>query len=179
MKKSILLIIPLAVLFSCEQKTKQAAVPVSGDAAFEKLSENYLTGYLAWRPANGVALGYHQYDGKVTDMGKESIGKELGRLKDFDQQLAATDTASLGAKDFYDFRILRSAIKNEIFNFEDMGEFDRNPMTYAGAVDVSIYIKRNFAPLEERLKSIIAIEKNAANVFIAAKANLKIGRAHV
>jgi len=173
MKKSILLIIPLAVLFSCEQKNKQAAVPVSGDAAFEKLSENYLTGFLAWRPANGVALGYHQYDGKVTDMGKESIGKELGRLKDFDQQLAATDTTLLSAKDFYDFRILRSAIKNEIFNFEDMGEFDRNPMTYAGAVDVSIYIKRNFAPLEERLKSIIAIEKNAANVFIAAKANLK------
>ncbi|WP_295796369.1 DUF885 domain-containing protein [Mucilaginibacter sp.] len=173
MKKSILLIIPLAVLFSCEQKTKQAAVPVSGDAAFEKLSENYLTGFLAWRPANGVALGYHQYDGKVTDMGKESIGKELGRLKDFDQQLAATDTASLSTKDFFDLRILRSAIKNEIFNFEDMGEFDRNPMTYAGAVDVSIYIKRNFAPLEERLKSIIAIEKNAANVFIAAKANLK------
>ena len=173
MKKSILLLIPLAVLFSCEQKTKQAAVPVSGDAAFEKLSENYLTGFLAWRPANGVALGYHQYDGKVTDLGKESIGKELGRLKDFDQQLAATDTTLLSAKDFYDFRILRSAIKNEIFNFEDMGEFDRNPMTYAGAVDVSIYIKRNFAPLEERLKSIIAIEKNAANVFIAAKANLK------
>ena len=173
MKKSILLIIPLAVLFSCEQKTKQAAVPVSGDAAFEKLSENYLTGFLAWRPANGVALGYHEYDGKVTDLGKESIGKELGRLKDFDQQLAATDTTLLSAKDFYDFRILRSAIKNEIFNFEDMGEFDRNPMTYAGAVDVSIYIKRNFAPLEERLKSIIAIEKNAANVFVAAKANLK------
>jgi len=173
MKKSILLIIPLAVLFSCEQKNKQAAVPVSGDAAFEKLSENYLTGFLAWRPANGVALGYHQYDGKVTDLGKESIGKELGRLKDFDQQLSATDTTLLSAKDFYDFRILRSAIKNEIFNFEDMGEFDRNPMTYAGAVDVSIYIKRNFAPLEERLKSIIAIEKNAANVFIAAKANLK------
>jgi len=46
-------------------------------------------------------------------------------------------------------------------------------MTYAGAVDVSIYIKRDFAPLENRLKSIIAIEKNAANVFAAAKQNLK------
>jgi len=173
MKKQFLLIISLAVLFSCEQKTKQAAVPVSGDASFEKLSENYLKGYLAWRPANGVALGYHQYDGKVTDLGKKSIGRELGRLKDFDQQLAATDTTLLSAKVFFDFRILRSAIKNEIFNFEDMGEFDRNPMTYAGALDVSIYIKRNFAPLEERVKSIIAIEKNAPNVFTAAKANLK------
>src|SRR3569833_756532 len=173
MKKTLLLFIPLALLFSCEQKTKTTTTPVSGDEAFEKLADNYITGYLAWRPANGVALGYHQYDGKVTDMGKESLGKELGRLKDFDQQLGATDSASLSPKEFYDYRILRSAVKLEIFNFEDMGTYDRNPMTYAGAVDVSIYIKRDFGPLEDRLKSIIAIEKNAPNIFAAAKENLK------
>src|ERR1700709_2427237 len=117
MKKIFLLLIPVAMLFSCGQK-KAADTNVSGDAAFQKLADDYLTGYLDARPANGVALGYHQYDGKVTDMSKESLGKELGRLKDFDQQLAATDTASLSAKEFYDFRILRSAIKLEIFNFE-------------------------------------------------------------
>ncbi len=172
MKKIIALLIPVALLFGCDQN-KPVTATVSGDAAFQKLSDDYLTGYLAWRPENGVALGYHQYDGKVTDMGKESLGKELGRLKDFDQKLAAEDTASLSPKMFYDYRILRSAIKDEIFTFEDMGTYDRNPMTYAGAVDVSIYVKRNFAPIEDRIKSIIAIEKNAPNIFAAAKANLK------
>ena len=172
MKKFIHLLIPVAVLFGCEQN-KPVQSGISGDAAFQKLSDDYLNGYLAWRPANGVALGYHQYDGKVTDMSKESLGKELGRLKDFDQKLAATDTASLSPKMFYDFRILHSAIKNEILNFEDMGAYNRNPMTYAGAVDVSIYIKRNFAPIEDRVKSIIAIENNAPKVFAAAKQNLK------
>ncbi|MGZ3873094.1 MAG: DUF885 domain-containing protein [Mucilaginibacter sp.] len=172
MKRIPLLLIMVSLLFACDQKPQPAA-PVSGDAAFQKLADDYLTGYLAWRPATGVALGYHQYDGKVTDLRKESLGKELGRLKDFDQRLGATDTASLSTGAFYDFRILRSAIKNEIFNFEDMGTYDKNPMTYAGAVDVSIYVKRNFAPLEDRLRSIIAIEKNAPNVFAAAKINLK------
>ena len=172
MKKLIFLLVPIAVLFSCDQK-KASVSGVSGDEAFQKLSDDYLTGYLAWRPGNGVALGYHQYDGKVTDMSKESLGKELGRLKDFDQKLNATDTSSLSPKMFYDFRILHSAIKNEIFTFEDLGTYDKNPMTYAGAVDVSIYIKRDFAPIEDRIKSIIAIEKNAPQVFVAAKANLK------
>ena len=172
MKKLIFLLLPIAVLVACN-KNKPGQSAGSGDDAFQKLSDDYLTGYLAWRPANGVALGYHQYDGKVTDLTKESLGKELGRLKEFDQKLAATDTASLSPKMFYDFRILRSAIKNEIFSFEDMRAYDKNPMTYAGAVDVSIYIKRDFAPIEDRLKSIIAIEKNASNVFAAAKANLK------
>lgn len=92
MKKTLLLFIPITLLFSCEQKTKTTTTRVSGDEAFEKLADNYITGYLAWRPANGVALGYHQYDGKVTDMSKESLGKELGRLKDFDQQLGACRT---------------------------------------------------------------------------------------
>jgi uncharacterized protein (DUF885 family) len=173
MNKLALLLIPISLLFSCKQKTQPVTTPVSGDAAFQKLADDYLSGYLQWRPATGVALGYHQYDGKVTNFSKESLGKELGRLKDFDQRLNITDTISLSAKQFYDFRILRSAIKNEIFNFEDIGTYNKNPMTYAQAIDVSIYIKRNFAPLEERIKSIIAIEKTATTVFIAAKANLK------
>jgi uncharacterized protein (DUF885 family) len=171
--RKFLLLIPIAVLFSCEQKTPATTIPVSGDAAFQKLADDYLTGYLAWRPATGVALGFHQYDGKVTDLSKESLGKELGRLKDFDQRLTATDTTTLSPNAFYDFRILRSAIETEIFTFEDMGNYDKNPMTYANALDVSIYVKRDFAPLEDRVKSIIAIEKNAANIFIAAKGNLK------
>jgi uncharacterized protein (DUF885 family) len=172
MKKFSFLMVASLLFVGCDEH-KSAQSSVSGDAAFEKLADDYLTGYLAWRPENGVALGYHQYDGKVTDLSKESLGKELGRLKDYDQKLTATDTAALSTKEFYDFRILQSAIKNEIFTFEDMGTYDRNPMTYAGAVDVSIYIKRDFAPLEDRVKSIIAIEKNAPNVFAAAKANLK------
>ncbi len=173
MRKLAYLLLPAAFLFSCEQPKSTQTAAASGDAAFSKLSEDYLTGYLNWRPENGVALGFHQYDGKVTDLSKESLGKELGRLKDFDQKLAAIDSTSLSPKIYYDFRILRSAVKNEIFTFEDMGTYNKNPMTYAGAVDVSIYIKRNFAPLEARVKSIIAIEQNAPKVFAAAKANLK------
>jgi uncharacterized protein (DUF885 family) len=171
MKKLAFLMIPAALLFSCEQN-KPAKTAASGDAAFQKLSDDYIEGYLAWRPADGVALGYHQYDGKVTDLSKESMGKELGRLKSFDQQLGAMDSTSLSAPVFYDYRILRDAIKNEIFSFEDLGAYDKNPMTYAGAVDLSIYIKRDFAPLEDRVKSIIAIEKSIPNIFTAAKQNL-------
>ena len=172
MKKLILLLLPAALLFGCKQKATTTGNG-SADAAFQKLSDDFITGYLNWRPGQGVGLGYHNYDGKVTDLSKSSLDKELTRLKDYDQKLAATDTSRLSAKMFYDFRILRSAISNEILSFEEMGAYDKNPMTYAGAVDVSIYIKRNFAPIEGRIKSIIAIEDNAPNVFKAAKANLK------
>ncbi|HEX8280402.1 MAG TPA: DUF885 domain-containing protein, partial [Chthoniobacterales bacterium] len=71
-----------------------------------------------------------------------------------------------------DLRILQAAIKKDLFELQEMGVFENNPMTYAQALDVNAYLKRNFAPLEERVKSIIAIENQMPNIIIAAKTNL-------
>src|SRR6202012_3852313 len=112
MKKLTFLLFSMAVLLGCDQN-KPVQTNASGNAGFQKLADSYIDGFLAWRPADGVALGYHQYDGKSTDMSKEALGKELGRLKSYDQQLGAIDTTSLSEQAFYDYRILRSAVKNE------------------------------------------------------------------
>jgi uncharacterized protein (DUF885 family) len=53
-----------------------------------------------------------------------------------------------------------------------MQSYTQNPMTYLAWSDVNIYIKRNFAPLETRVNSIIAIENQAPKIFSAARANL-------
>ena len=172
MKKTLLLPAIALVLFSCKQN-QSANTSGSGDAAFQKLSDDFLTGYLSVRPALGVALGFHQYDGKVTDYSKASLDSELVRLKDYDQKFAAIDSSALSPQQFMDLRILRSNIKQEIYTFEDLQPFNKNPMTYADAVDVSIYVKRDFAPIEERLKSIIAIEATAPKLYADARANLK------
>ncbi len=142
------------------------------DTRFQQIADEYITGYLAWRPQAGTALGLHQYDGKVTDFGKASVALELDRLKSFDQRLVALPTNDLSSAAFYDYRILQAAIRREIFSFERLHAFDRNPMTYAGALDVNVYIKRNFAPLEQRLRSIVSVLKAAPGMFAAARANL-------
>ena len=53
-----------------------------------------------------------------------------------------------------------------------MESYTKNPMSYADVLDVNIYIKRNFAPLEQRVRSIIAIEEQAPKVMEAARRNL-------
>src|SRR5205823_14861011 len=45
-------------------------------------------------------------------------------------------------------------------------------MVYARAADVNVYIKRNFAPLDDRVHSIVLIESQMPNIIIAAKTNL-------
>ena len=56
---------------------------------------------------------------------------------------------------------------------QDISVFERNPMVYARAADVNIYVQRNFAPLEDRVRSLIAIESQVPNILIAARTNLK------
>jgi uncharacterized protein (DUF885 family) len=171
----LLFIIPAVFFFgACNNEDKSASTKnEDGDKAFQQLSDEFLQGYLTWRPQSAVALGFHEYDGKIADFSKSSLDNELKRLKDYDQRLAAIDTSSLSEKMFYDYRILRSAIKNELFAFEDMKIYSHNPMTYAGLLDVNLYIKRNYAPVEQRLHSIIQVEKQTPMIVAAAKANLE------
>jgi uncharacterized protein (DUF885 family) len=165
----------LAALFlaGCAQpRPPVASVPSEADLAFRRLSEDYLTGYLSWRPQIGTALGFHQYDGQVTDYDRSSLARELARLQSFQRQLTDLDSNSLSPQEAHDYRILKNAINREIFTFEKMHAFTSNPMTYAGVLDVNIYIKRNFAPLEGRVRSIIRILNQAAAIMAAARANL-------
>ena len=87
-------------LVSCKNNTPTSST--SGDAAFQKVSEDFLAGYLKWRPQASVALGFHEYDGKMTDFSKASIDTELNRLKSYDKMLAGIDTASLSTQAYYD-----------------------------------------------------------------------------
>jgi uncharacterized protein (DUF885 family) len=145
----------------------------SGDAAFNQLADEYLTGFLAWRPLQAMQLGFHQYDGKLTDYSRASIDGEIVRLKEFDRRLDGMNIATLGPQAYFDFRNLRAGIRRELFGMQEMGAYSRNPMTYAGALDVSPYIKRDFAPLEQRVRGIIAILKQAPEVVAAGRANLQ------
>jgi uncharacterized protein (DUF885 family) len=145
----------------------------SDDSVFNLLSEQYIAGYLAWRPLEAVQLGFHEYDGKIKDFSRASIAGELARLKDFDRKLDGLHPADLSPRTFYDFRILRAGIRRELFAIEDMQQYTRNPMTYAGALDVSPYIKRNFAPLEDRVRSIGLILEQAPKVVASARLNLE------
>ena len=71
-----------------------------------------------------------------------------------------------------DYKILLSAIHQELFSFEELDAYRTNPMTYAGAVDLNIYIQRDFAPLEQRMRHIIAMEDRVPAIFVAARNNL-------
>ena len=163
----------LVCLSGFASSSRAAAAPTNqADAQFQKLADEFLSGYLAWRPGLGVALGLHEYDGRVTDYSRASVNLERMRLVNFDRRLEKFPVKHLGPRAAYDFRILRSAIRKQLFRFDALRSFTRNPMTYAGAIDVNIYVKRDFAPFEERARYIVAVLEQAPAIFAAARTNL-------
>lgn len=144
----------------------------TADADYEAVAEEYIKGYLAARPLQGTALGLHEYDGKITDYSRLALDAELSRLRRFDDRLNKFDPTKLSPRQSIDLRILQAAVKKELFQMQDISVFERNPMVYARAADLNIYVQRNFAPLEDRVRSLIAIESQVPNILIAARTNL-------
>ena len=143
------------------------------DPAYRALADEYLTGYLAWRPQEGVALGLHEYDGKVTDLSRASIEREHARLRQFRQKLGAIDGKQLERRNDVQRRMLLASIDGALLDFEVMRSHARNPMTYAGAIDTNVYAKRDFAPKPQRLRSVVESLRHMPAVMRAARENLE------
>ncbi|MEY2585876.1 MAG: hypothetical protein QOD80_1902, partial [Verrucomicrobiota bacterium] len=113
-----------------------------------------------------------EYDGRVFEHTRLSIDAELARLRRFDDRLDKFDLAKLTPRAAVDLRLLRAAVKKELFFIGDLAIYDHSPLTYARALDVGVYAKRKYAPIEDRVRSIVVVENQAPNIMIAAKTNL-------
>ena len=166
---ALLLLLPVAYL---SFKNLASFAAETEDPEYEAVAEEYIKGYLSAHPLEGTSLGLHEYDGKIADYSRLALDAELSRLRRFDDRLSKFDPSKLSARQSIDLRILQAAVKRDLFEMQDMSVFERNPMVYARAVDVNAYIKRNFAPLEDRVRSLVAIESQIPNILIAARTNL-------
>jgi len=147
-------------------------VALKPDAELDNVADEFVRGYLAARPLQASALGFHEYDGRISEYTRLAIDAELARLKRFDERLQKFDLAKLGPRGAIDLRLLQAAIKKELLLTYELAVYEQNPMSYARAIDVNVYAKRKYAPIEDRVRSIIVVENQAPNVMIAAKTNL-------
>ena len=142
------------------------------DAELDVVAEEYIRGYLAARPLQATALGFHEYDGRINEHTRLAIDAELARLRRFDDRLKKFELNKLGPRAGIDLRLLQAAIRKELFLMQDLAIYEHNPISYARALDVSVFIKRKYAPIEDRVRSIVVVENQAPNIIIAAKTNL-------
>jgi uncharacterized protein (DUF885 family) len=147
---------------------------VHAQEAFTKASERYLDEYyFKFNPSAGTAAGFHQYDDQLEDYSRASIDRQVALLKMFRAEFQSfhEETPSQGV----DLELIRGDIDARLLAFEAIRPWEKNPDAYSSGVTNSIFVimARTYAPPAERLKAVIAREKQIPAVFRAARENLK------
>jgi uncharacterized protein (DUF885 family) len=144
----------------------------SSHPSYRQLADRYVDDYYAWRPLAATAAGVHEHDGRAPDYSRASLDRELARLKQARDRIAAVDGATLPRREAIERRALLASIESELAAFDVAHAYTRNPMTYATAVELTPYAKRDFAPKAERLNSVVRLLQSVPTVLARARENL-------
>jgi uncharacterized protein (DUF885 family) len=144
-------------------------------AQFNTLVDQFFDFYFAARPAQGTANGFHQYDKKLQDYSISGYEQQIRGLKNFLAKFTAVDASKLPADTAADLAWMTSSIRSELLELEEVQSWRKDPDVYTSGVTNGIFLimKRDFAPAEERLRSVIEREKQVPKALDEAKKNLK------
>lgn len=145
------------------------------DAEYARFAREYLDWYYAAHPVRSTNLGLHRYDARVQDMSAEAFQRQAKELHGWLARLERLDRAALTGDAVFDVRILENAIRAELLELEEERGWQRNPMLYNSVVasGLSALSQREFAPVAERMRSLMARMERIPSVVAAAKANLR------
>jgi hypothetical protein len=124
--------------------------------------------YFKFSPTAGTSSGFHQYDSQLEDYSKAGIDAQSKALHQAEKEFAAMPPDP-------DRDLILSYIRATLLDIEQVRTWEKNPDTYSSGVTNSVFVimSRTFAPPADRLKSVIARERQFPAVFDAARANLK------
>src|SRR6478736_1432176 len=148
-----------------------AAAPPSADAPFTALASEYLEDLYQRQPTQATYLGIHKYDDKLDDYSRLGVTDALAIARGFRRRVAAIDAASLNAANQLDREQLLRAIDSRILTLDVIRPWARDPDTYSSGITNTAYlmIKRAYAPPAERLKLLIAREKQMPGALLEAR----------
>jgi uncharacterized protein (DUF885 family) len=167
----------VAVLMILSGGCAQRSGSIPPDARFQRLAGEFVATHFATRPLAGVALGWHQFDGRFVIPDHAALAAEEARLKQFDAAFASIPPGRLSAAHRHELDLIQSTIAYERWVRERQRVYSHNPMAYAGdlwgALDISVYLKRDFRPLPRRIADIAKILRDAPAYLDVARANLE------
>ncbi len=153
---------------------------VSSDASGKAAAtewDSYVTGalerYFTAHPDDAVSAGRHEYDGKLPDVSRQGIEREIQRLRSERDRAAAFDAARLDDARKVEREYVMAEQDRQLFWLETAEGPFRTPTFYANIADPDAYIMRPYAPPEQRMRAYIAFARALPTVLEQARANLR------
>jgi uncharacterized protein (DUF885 family) len=145
---------------------------------FARASDEYLDQvYLRYQPTAGTLAGYHQYDTQLEDYSRKNIDAEIAALKAFEKRVEAIHPVA-SADDFLprsDREMVLASIRSELLTLETIRPWEKNADNYSSTCANGAFtlMERKFASPDDRLRSLIAREKQMPALLDNARVNLK------
>jgi hypothetical protein len=169
----------LLVLAACNQSTPPPSLkpkPKSLSAAsvaWLRQSNSFIEEYMLARPSFAALAGRHEFDGQLPDLSAHGIKREIARLHDQREQISAVDPTTLEPRERFDRAYLLAVLDKDLFWIEKTQFPFSNPGWYLDQIDPDVYLSRNYAPLNVRMKAYIKYARGIPRIATAIKENLK------
>jgi uncharacterized protein (DUF885 family) len=168
----------LAALLLAAAALAAPAQRLSADGApqtFHYLTDQYFDGYFKFNPTAGTSVGFHQYDPELEDYSAAGVAAGVAYLHSYEKKLSAIDPSALDGNDAADLQILINSIRSQLLSLEVIRNWEKNPDNYSSGIAGSVFtiMEREYAPADDRLRSVVARERKMPAVLGEARKNLK------
>jgi hypothetical protein len=112
--------------------------------------ELFLEGYFEHFPTFAASVGRHNFDGKLPDWSAEGMAARVAWMRG--QRERALAFTALDGRQALERDHLVAQLDTDLFWRTEADWPRRNPLFYAGALDPSLYLIREYAPLARRMR---------------------------
>jgi len=143
---------------------------------FEHDSDEYFDKvYFPYQPTQGTSAGYHQYDTQLEDLSSPARTAEIAALRKYEKRFASMlSKADFDESTHGDCELVLNSIRSQLLTLEDIRPWQKDPDLYSGAAANAAFtiMERNFAPVDDRLRSLVARERQMPRLIEQARINL-------
>ena len=141
---------------------------VAASAQDSATVDHFFEEYFHFKPSDGTAAGFHQFDTQLEDPSPAAREAHVAFLHRAEGEFAGMPAS-------IDRDLVLSNVRGDLLGLERVRMWEKNPDQYSSSLTNSIFIliSRTFAPAEERLRSVVARERQMPRVLEIARANLK------
>ena len=169
------------VVVACGRQSAPVAPPAPApdphaatQAAWTQYAARFIEDSFKSDPFFAVQSGRHEFDGQMTDLSADGIAKRVEWLNKARGEAAGFDTTALTPDQNFEREYVLHVIDNNLFWIDKAHFPSTNPAWYANQLDPEVYLSRDYAPLEKRLKGYLGYAHGIPQIAADIRANLKM-----
>lgn len=156
---------------ACSRVENDSTIVTETQAPWAEFAATIVAEYYRRNPERAVSAGLHQYDGQISDLSPESVAEYLAWVRTTRNEAESYD--DLEGMDAFERDYLVASMNEEEFNSGTADYWSRNPAAYVGRLGFSVYLDREYAPLDVRMRGYTQYVADLPAFFETMQSNLQ------